>query len=695
MMVLLASLIAGCSGRPEPPVAARKPHELVAHGDVRVDEYYWLNDREDPEVIAYLEAENAYLEEAVAPLRGFRDALFTEMKGRLKEDESSAPYELNGFWYYTRFVEGGEYALHCRRPGSMEGPEQVMFDGNALAAGHDYFALRGVDVSPDSRLAVYGTDTVGRRFYTLRFKNLETGEILADEIPDVQANVTWAMDNRTVFYAKQDPETLRSHQIWRHTLGTDSSDDVLVYEEQDETFGCYVMRTKSDRYLMIASHQTLSSEYRLLEADDPTGTFRVFQPRQRDLEYSVDHHGDRFLIRTNLHAKNFRLMECPLDKTWLAHWREGVPHRGNVLLEDFEVFRDFIVLGERYDGLTHLRITDLAGGESHELDFGEPTWSAWTAYNPQMDTTTLRYGYTSLTTPRSTYAYDMRSRERTLVKQQEVLGGFDPADYQAEYIHVTARDGVQVPVSLVYRKGFERNGTAPLLLYGYGSYGYAVDAGFRSTRLSLLDRGFVFAIAHVRGGEEMGRAWYEGGKLLKKKNTFNDFVDCGRHLVQAGYAAPDGLFAEGGSAGGLLMGAVINQAPGLWAGIAAHVPFVDVVTTMLDESIPLTTGEYDEWGNPNDKQYYDYIKSYSPYDNVTAQAYPPMLVTAGLHDSQVQYWEPAKWVARLRSLKTDDNVLLLRTNMDAGHGGQSGRYRSLEETALSYAFFLDLAGIER
>jgi len=690
-MVLLTSLLAGCSGNPEPPLAKKVHHELVAHGDVRVDDYYWLKDREDPEVIAYLEAENAYVEEVLSPLQGLRTELFEEMKARIKKDESSAPYELNGYWYYTRFVEGGEYSLHCRRPGTMDGAEEIMFDGNAMAAGHDYFALRGVEVSPDSRLAVFGTDTVGRRFYSLRFRNLETGETLADEIPDVKANVAWAMDNKTVFYGKQDPETLRSYQIWRHELGTKVGNDVLVYEEQDETFSCYVTRTKSDRYLMIASRQTLSTEYRLLEADNPTGEFRVFQPRQRDLEYTVDHHGDRFVILTNLHATNFRLMDCPVDKTWLAHWREVVPHRKEVLLEDFEVFQDFMVLSERYDGLTHLKVVDLKDGSSHVLDFGEPTWSAWAAYNPQMDTTNLRYGYTSLTTPYSTFAYDMKTRDRTLLKQQEVLGDFDPANYQAEYIHVTARDGVQVPVSLVYRKGFVRDGKAPLLLYGYGSYGYSIDAGFRSTRLSLLDRGFVFAIAHVRGGEEMGRTWYDSGKLLHKMNTFNDFIDCGRHLVAAGYAAPDRLFAEGGSAGGLLMGAIINLAPDLWTGIGAHVPFVDVVTTMLDDTIPLTTGEYDEWGNPHDKKYYDYMMSYSPYDNVTAQAYPAMLVTAGLHDSQVQYWEPAKWVARLRTLKTDDNVLLLRTNMDSGHGGKSGRFRALEETALGYAFFLDLA----
>jgi len=643
-------------------------------------------------VIAYLEAENAYTEAALEHLQGLREDLFAEMKGRIKEDESTAPYELRGFWYYERYRPGGEYAVVCRRPGTMDGPEQVLLDGDALAEGHDYFSMRGDEVSPDNRLLVFGTDTVGRRFYTLRVKNLVTGELLPDQIPDVTGNVTWALDNRTLFYTRQDPETLRAYEIWRHQLGTDPVDDALVYTEQDETFSCWVWRTKSDRYLVISSSQTLSTESRLLAADDPTGEFQVFQPRQRDLEYRIDHQGDRFLVTTNLHAENFRLMECPVDKTWLAHWREVVSHRQDVLLEDVEVFADYLVLTERRDGLRHLRIMDQRSGESHDLDFGEPTWSARTAYNPQMDTRTLRYGYSSLTTPRSTYAYDMATRERELIKQQEVLGGFDPANYEAEYLHATARDGTPVPISLVYRKGFTRDGSAPLMLYAYGSYGYSRDASFRSTTLSLLDRGFVYAIAHVRGGQEMGRWWYEDGKLLKKMNTFNDFIDCGEHLVAAGYTSRDGLFAAGGSAGGLLMGVVINEAPDLWRGVVAAVPFVDVITTMLDDSIPLTTGEYDEWGNPHDKTYYDYMLTYSPYDNVRAQDYPALLVTTGLHDSQVQYWEPAKWVARLRALKTDNNALLLRTNMDAGHGGRSGRYRSLEETALEFAFCLDLAG---
>ena len=685
-------LAAGCGNEPEPPVAKVEPHELTAHGETRVDDYYWLRDRDDPEVIAYLEAENAYTDAMMKDLQEVQDELFAEMKGRLKKDEQSAEYREDGYWYYTRYEPGGEYALHCRRPGSMDAPEEIMFDGNALAEGHDYFALRGVEVSPGTRLATFAVDTVGRRFYTLRVKDLETGLVLDDVIPDVTANSAWAMDNRHIFYTKQDPETLRSYQIWRHELGTPAGDDVLVYQEDDETFSCWVRRSKSDRYLLIASSQTLSTEYRILEADDPTGGFRVFQPRQRDLEYSIDHQGDRWVIRTNLFARNFRLMECPVDKTWLANWREVVPHREDVLLEDVEVFSDWLVLTERYDGLSHLRVMPMDGSPDHTLAFADPTWAAWSSYNPEMDSQVLRFSYSSLTTPSSTYAYDMAERTRTLVRQQEVLGGFDPADYAAEYIHVEARDGTLVPVSLVHRADFARDGSAPLLLYGYGSYGASMSAAFRPTVLSLLDRGFVYAIAHVRGGEEMGRAWYEEGKLLKKKNTFTDFIDCGRALVEEGYTARDRLFAMGGSAGGLLVGAAVNMAPDLWRGVVAHVPFVDVVTTMLDESIPLTTGEYDEWGDPHEKVYYDYMLSYSPYDQVKPQEYPAMLVTTGLHDSQVQYWEPAKWVAKLRANKTGDSPLLLRVNMDAGHGGRSGRYRSLEETALAWAFILDLAG---
>lgn len=680
---------------PAPPVARIVPHELTAHGDVRVDDYYWLRERDDPAVLDYLKAENAYTEAMLAGSAALRDTLLAEMKGRVKQDDASVPYELRGWRYYQRFVEGGEYALWCRRAagagGAPDGPEQVMFDGNDMAKGQGYFSLRVAEVSPDGRLAAFVVDTTGRRFYTLRVKDLATGRVLEDVIPDMTGNAVWALDNRTLFYGRQDPATLRAWQVWRHALGTPVSADVLVFQEDDETFECEVGRTKSDRYLLIESSQTLSTETRLLEADDPTGAFRVFQPRERDLEYSLEHQGDRFVVLTNLGARNFRLMECPLDRTGKDAWRDIVPSRDDVLLEGFDVFADWLLVVERYDGLTHLRVMPREGGPGHTLAFADPTWSVSDEINPEMDTDILRYAYTSPTTPRSVYAFDMRTRAETLLKRQEVLGGFDPSNYEAEYLHIAARDGTPVPVSLVHRKGLPRDGRAPLLLYGYGSYGYSTDARFNGNILSLLDRGFVYAIAHVRGGEEMGRGWYEDGKLLRKMNTFTDFIDCGRGLVARGYTAPDRLFAQGGSAGGLLMGAVVNLAPDLWRGVVAQVPFVDVVTTMLDASIPLTTGEYDEWGNPNDRAFYDYMLSYSPYDNVARKDYPAMLVTTGLHDSQVQYWEPVKWVARLRALKTDHNPLLLRINMDAGHGGRSGRFRALEETAVVYGFLLGLA----
>lgn len=675
---------------PAAPVARRQPHAMTIHGQTRVDEYYWLREREDPEVIAHLAAENAYAEAMLAGAAALRGELEAEMRGRIRQDDSTAPYELDGYWYRRRFVEGGEYPLWCRRAGGPQAPEEVMFDGNAMAAGTSYFSLAGVEVSPDTRLAAFAVDTTGRRFYTLRVKDLVRGVVLDDVIPDVTGESAWALDNRTLFYTRQDPQTLRTWQVWRHVLGTPVALDVLVYQEDDATFECSVARSKSGRYLLIASSQTLSDEVRILEADDPTGVFRVFQPRRRGLEYAVEHQGDRFLVRTNLEAVNFRLVECPLDRTGLEAWRDVVPHRPEVLLEDFEVFTDWLVLAERYEGLTHLRVLPGDGSAPHTLAFADPTWTVSGEANPEIDSDVFRYQYTSPTTPATVYAYDLRTRGQELLKRQEVLGGFDPANYVAEYLRVPARDGTLVPVSLVRRVTTPIDGTAPLLLYGYGSYGYSQGARFNANALSLLDRGFVYAIAHVRGGQEMGRQWYEDGKLLRKMNTFTDFIDCGRALVERRYTAPDRLFAMGGSAGGLLVGAVINLEPGLWRGAIAQVPFVDVVTTMLDASIPLTTGEYDEWGNPNDRAYYDYMLSYSPYDQVEAKDYPALLVTTGLHDSQVQYFEPAKWVAKLRALKTDANPLLLRTNMDAGHGGRSGRFRALEETALAYAFLLGL-----
>jgi oligopeptidase B len=693
-LMMMASAFSGCEADDAgAPRAEIRPHELTAHGETRIDNYYWLKEREDPEVIEYLEAENAYLQKSMAHTDELQKKLFEEMKGRIKKDDTSVPYLYNGFWYYTRFEKGGEYALHCRRPEGGD-TEEVMLNGNTLATGEGYFSLRGVEPSPDNTMVVFGIDNAGRRFYTLGIKDLETGKMLTDVIPDVTGNVTWALDNKTLFYTRQDKETLRSHQIWRHELGTDAGKDKLVYSEEDETFSCYVYRTKSERFLVISSSQTLSSEHRILEADNPLGEFRLFAPRQRDLEYEIDHQGDRFVILTNHQAKNFRVMECGLTETGLDNWREVIAHRDEVFLEDVEVFDNWLVLAERFDGLSHLKVHPGDGSEPYHLDFGEPTWSVRMSANVNMDSDVLRFGYSSLTTPRSTFDFDMITRTKTLLKQDEVLGDFQSENYQAQYVQVPARDGTLVPVSLVYRKGFRPNGESPLLLYGYGSYGASMNARFSSDRLSLLDRGVVYAIAHVRGGEEKGRAWYEDGKLLRKKNTFTDFIDCGNYLVENGYTSHDRLFAMGGSAGGLLMGAIMNMAPEVWRGIIAQVPWVDVVTTMQDDSIPLTTSEYDEWGNPADEEYYRYMLSYSPYDNVEAKDYPALLVTTGLHDSQVQYWEPAKWVARLRALKTDSNPLLMKINMEAGHGGKSGRFRRLEETALSYAFMLDLLGIK-
>lgn len=675
----------------EAPVAAKIPRELSIHGDARMDNYYWLNDRENPDVIAYLTAENAYKDEMLSHTKAFQEKLFEELKGRIKEEDQSVPYKKNGYWYITRYEQGQEYPIYSRKRETLEAPESIMLNVNELAKSYDYYNVAGLSVSPDNKLLAYGEDTLSRRIYTIRFKNLETGELLPDMIPGVQGDIAWASDNKTVFYTAKDLQTLRGYKIMKHRLGTPVSQDVEIFNEKDETFNVYVYRSKSDKYLIIASSTTLSQEYRILEADKPDAAFRIFQPRVRELEYSIDHFGDKFYIRTNLDAKNFRLMETSEAATSKENWRELIPHREDVLLEDMEIFKNYLVLSERKNGITQLRVRPWAGGE-HYIEFPEEAYVAYTAMNPEFDTDLLRIGYQSMTTPASTYDYNMQSKVFNLLKQQEVLGGFSADDYQTERVYVSARDGARVPVSIVYKKGVQKNGRAPLLLYGYGSYGASMEPYFSSARLSLLNRGFIYAIAHIRGGEEMGRYWYEEGKLLKKKNTFTDFIDCAEWLLANNYTNKDKLFAMGGSAGGLLMGAVVNMRPDLWKGIVAAVPFVDVVTTMLDESIPLTTFEFDEWGNPKNKEYYDYMKSYSPYDNVEAKDYPAMLVTTGLHDSQVQYWEPAKWVAKMRELKTDKNPLLLHTNMEAGHGGASGRFRALKETAMQYAFLLDLAG---
>ncbi len=676
-----------------PPRAPKHPKELIAHGDSRIDNYYWLNDRENPEVIRYLEEENRYTAARLAHTGELQEKLYQEIVGRIKQEDQSVPYFENGYFYLTRYEEGQEYPIYSRKKGDLEAPEEVMLNVNELADGYGYYQVGGREVSPDNRLLAYGEDTVSRRIYAIRFKNLETGEMLDDIIPHTTGSVAWAGDNRTVFYTLRDETTLRGYQIMRHRLGTPVSEDEVVFHEDDETFLTFVYKSKSRKYIIIGSYANMSQEYRVLEADHPEGEFRVIHPRERQLEYDIAHFEDRFYIRTNYRARNFRLMVTGERQTGKEHWQEVIPHREDVLLEDLDVFRDFLVLSERRNGITQLRIRPWKG-EEHYIDFGEEAYMAYTQINLEFDTMLLRLGYQSMTTPNTIYDYDMRTRAFKLLKRQEVLGGFNPDDYHTERLMAPARDGVEVPISLVYHKGFQADGSAPLLLYAYGSYGHSLDPYFSFVRLSLLDRGFAFAIAHIRGGEELGRHWYENGKLLHKKNTFYDFIDCAEYLLDRQYTRRDRLFAMGGSAGGLLMGAVVNMRPDLWRGIVAAVPFVDVVTTMLDDSIPLTTGEYDEWGNPNLREYYDYIKSYSPYDNVEAKAYPPMLVTTGLHDSQVQYWEPAKWVAKLRDMKTDDNPLLLHTNLEAGHGGASGRFRRFRETALEYAFILDLMGIE-
>jgi oligopeptidase B len=682
------------TGLPQPPRAEIIPKELTIHGDTRVDNYYWLNERDNPKVVAYLEAENAYLKAVMKPTEPLQEKLYSEIIDRIKQTDLSVPYRSEGYYYYTRFEEGKDYPVYCRKKGSLEAAEEVMLNVNDMAQGHGYYNVVGLSVSSDNNLLAYGVDTVSRRKYTIHFKNLITDETLPDAIPLTTGSAAWANDNKTVFYTQIDDTTLRPLKIFRHVLGAPVDADVLIYHEADETFNTFAYKSKSKKYIFIASTSTLSTEYRYVPADKPTAEFRVFQPRERDLEYEVDHYLDKFYIRTNLAAKNFRLMTASLSKTGKGDWVELIPHRDDVLLEGFELFKGALVVGERKNGLIQARIMPWDKSPEHYVDFGEETYSAWLANNPEFDTDWVRYGYESLTTPTSTYDYNMVTREKKLLKREEVLGDFDPANYQAERHYATARDGVKVPVSLVYRKGFVKDGTAPCLLYGYGSYGYSTDADFSSARLSLLDRDFVFAIAHIRGGQEMGRAWYEDGKLFKKKNTFTDFIDCAEYLVAQKFTDPGRLFADGASAGGLLMGAVVNMRPDLFKGVIAGVPFVDVITTMLDKSIPLTTGEFDEWGNPEIKEYYDYMLSYSPYDQVEAKAYPALLVTTGLQDSQVQYFEPAKWVAKLRALKTDKNPLLLWTNMEGGHGGVSGRFRRLKQLAMEYAFMLDLAGIK-
>ena len=685
------------------PKAVKKPTKLEKHGDVRIDDYFWMRlsdaqklaaekDEQTTNVVDYLNAENEYYEDCTAHTKDFQETLFQEMKGRIKEDDSSVPYKDNGYFYITRYETGKQYPIFSRKKETLAAKEEILFDVNEMAKGFDYYQLGGLNISENNKFAVFATDTVSRRQYTLRIKNLETGEIYKDVIENTTGGSVWANDNRTLFYTKKDPITLRSEKIFRHVLGTPASEDIEVYHEKEDTFGTYVSKTKSNKYIIIGSYSTLSSEAQFLEADNPTGTFKMLQARERNLEYSVSHYKNDFYLLTNKDdAINFKLMKTSVDQTEKEHWVDVIPHRADTLLEDFSIFKEYLILEERNNGLNKIRIKRWDEKEDYYLPFSEETYSVGVYENPEFDTEIIRYSYNSMTTPASVIDFNLTNKTKEIQKEQAVLGGkFQKENYISKRVWATARDGKKVAISLVYHKDTVLNKDTPLMQYAYGSYGYTISDGFSTTRLSLLDRGFVFALTHIRGGQYLGRAWYEDGKMLSKKNTFTDFIDCSKYLIENNYTSAAHLYAMGGSAGGLLMGAVVNMNPELYNGIIAAVPFVDVISTMLDESIPLTTGEYDEWGNPNDKEYYEYIKSYSPYDQVSAKAYPNMLITTGYFDSQVQYWEPAKWVAKLRELKTDTNMLFLDTNMEVGHGGASGRFDALKDTAKEYTFFLAL-----
>lgn len=710
--LILSIMISSCSSdnkiQKEPvswpdamaPIAEEIAHERIIHGDTVADPYYWMIDyfKKGPDsskVVAYLEAENKYTEAMMKDTESFQDILFKEMKGRIKETDESVPYLRNGYYYYQRTEEGKQYFKLCRKKGSLDAKEEVLLDVDKMAEGFAYYAIGGATVSPDNKLLAFSVDTVSRREYVIQFKNLETGELLADKIVRTSGAAVWASDNKTIFYTSKNPVTLLSEKIKRHALGTDAASDAVVYEEKDNTNYIGVSKSKNDQYIFIYSGGTLSSETRYIKADEPNAEFKVFQARMKDVLYDVTPLADKFLIVTNDNAQNFKVMETPLDKTAKENWKEYIPHRKDVLVQGIDEFADYVAISERKNGLTQLAIRNLKDNSQHYLDFGEAAYTVYPSTNAEYNTEVLRYGYTSMVTPSSTFDYNMKTKEKTLMKQQEVLGGYEMKNYVTERVMAKSTDGTEVPISIVYKKGTKKDGTAPLLLYAYGSYGNSMDPSFSSSRLSLLDRGFIYALAHIRGGEEMGRQWYEDGKMMKKKNTFTDFIDCGKYLIDQKFTAKEHLYAQGGSAGGLLMGAVINMSPEIWNGVIAQVPFVDVVNTMLDESIPLTTNEYDEWGNPNNKEAYDYMKSYSPYENIEAKEYPNLLVTTGLHDSQVQYFEPAKWVAKLRATKKGNNVILLKTDMDYGHGGASGRFDYLKDVALSYAFLFKLEGITK
>ncbi len=698
-LVLVPAMLLGlfaCTKDPavKPPVAQKIPHELLEHRHLRVDNYYWMNERENPAVVDYLNAENDYLKAMLKHTEPLQEKLYAEIRAKIKEDDASVPYFENGYYYYRRTVAGGEYFLLCRKEGSLDAEEEILLDVNEMAGTYAYYQVGASSVSPDNKILAYAVDTVSRRNYSIYFKNLETGELLSDVIPMATGSVVWGNDNKTLFFVQRNPTTLRSERIMRHVLGRPLTEITEVYHETDETFNTGVFKTKSGGYIIIASSSTLSDEYRILDANRPGGEFSVFQPRIRGLEYSVDHAGDQFYIRTNLDAVNFRLMKTALNNTGLEHWNEVIGHRDDVYLSGFTLFKDFMVVQERFEGLNRMQIRPWTSGNPHYITYDEEIYSVNLSVNRDFNSKLVRFVYSSLTTPASTFDYEMDTRNRFLLKQEEILGGFDASNYITKREFATASDGTKIPLSVVYHKDFVQDGTHPAILYGYGSYGNTMEPSFRMNILPLLDRGFVYVIAHIRGEQFYGRRWYEDGKLLNKMNTFTDFNASAQYLIDAGYTSAEKLFAKGGSAGGLLIGAAINLRPELYRGVIANVPFVDVVTTMLDESIPLTTGEFDEWGNPKDEEYYHYMLSYSPYDNVEAKAYPSILVTTGFHDSQVQYWEPAKWVAKLREMKTDNNLLLFQTQMDYGHGGASGRFQWIRDLAMEYAFIFDHLGIE-
>jgi len=677
-----------------PPVAKKIPRSVGAHNDERSDDYYWLRRRDDPDVIAYLEAENAYAEERLAHTRELQDRLYDELVSRMQETDASVPTRVDDYFYYTRTEKGEQYETHCRKHGSLGAEEHVVLDENELAKGHKYFAVGTFSVSPDHRLVAYSVDMDGSEAYTLYIKDIATGRIIEEGIPNTYYNVEWANDSRTLYYTMLN-QSKRPHKLFRHTLGTPSSEDELLYRETDESFFLGLSKTRTRRFIVVNLGSKTTTEVHVLDADDPAAGLRVVHPRRHEMEYHIAHHGDVFYILTNDYARNFKLMEAPVSDPSIENWVEVMPHRRTVKIDDIDVFRDHLVVYEREDGLKRIRIRDLRTLDEHLIQFPEPTYTFWAGENPEFNTRILRFNYTSLVTPRSVIDYDMDSREQTLMKRYDIPGGYDPTDYVTTRIFASAYDGTKVPISLVHKKGLKRNGGNPLFMYGYGSYGASIEPSFVANRLSLLDRGFVYAIAHVRGGGEMGRHWYDQGKLLNKRNTFTDFIACAEHLIERGYTSAGKIACYGGSAGGLLVGAVVNMRPDLWGAVLSHVPFVDVLNTMLDETIPLTILEYEEWGNPKDKKYYEYIRSYSPYDNLRAQYYPPILVTGGINDPRVQYWEPAKWTARLRALKMDDNALLLRTKMAEGHTGASGRYDYLRDVALDYAFVLDCFGVKR